>query len=69
MTKQYIILRINTKEMESPNGCHTSTHFHHNFVEVGWGNTFDTLEEAEETLAKIIDKHDNYTIMPFYTHD
>jgi hypothetical protein len=38
-------------------------------VEVGWGNTFDTLEEAEETLAKIIDKHDNYTIMPFYTHD
>ena len=63
MLKQYKILKW---EMESK---YVPNRISHNLVEVGFYNIYDTLEEAEETLAKIINEYDNYTIIPYYTYD
>jgi hypothetical protein len=67
MKKQYIIIQLETKVSEVPDGYHMTTRTEYFGVTHGYPTHFDTLEEAEKEL--FISQWDKYTIIPIYTQD
>lgn len=66
MEKKYLVIKLETKESEIPNGYHTTTRTEYFGVTEGYPIHHDTLEEAEEELARTINKWEKYTILPIY---
>ena len=69
MTKKYIIIKLETKESEVPNGYHTTTRTEYLGVSLGYPLEYDTLEEAESSLASEYlgrPLYEKYTIIPIY---
>ena len=69
MKKQYIIIQLETKESQVPDGYHMTTRTEYFGVTNGYPITFDTLEEAEKELALRIGKWSKYTIISLYTEE
>lgn len=69
MTKKYLIIKLETKESQVPDGYHMTTKTKYFGVTQGYPMEFDTLEEAESDLAKNINLWEKYTIIPIYTED
>lgn len=70
MTKQYLILKLETIEKDIPSYLDMTTRTEYLGVTTGYQIPFDTLEEAEQDLERQI-KQDKeytvYTIIPIYS--
>ena len=69
MKKQYLIIQLETKVSEVPDGYHMTTRTEYFGITNGYPITFDTLEEAEKELALRIGKWSKYTIISLYTQE
>lgn len=69
MTKQYLIIKLESKESQVHEGYNMTTRTEYFGVTSGYPIPHDTLEEAEEELARNIYKFEQYTIIPIYTYE